>query len=185
MPVEVNSSETWSPFSIAPSSTSGAWNIIVIAGHRSASTGPWSMVTVPAEASTDCTVPVADAVVVVAGSRCMSSMSSAPVAGAAASGVAGFWSFVSDEQPTNRPSATRVVIVYVVRIFMWFSVGGGWNGCERVRGVAAANTLREFPASTRSEEHTSELQSLMRNSYAVFCLKKKKHIFINSSYIKQ
>src|SRR3546814_11330185 len=29
---------------------------------------------------------------------------------------------------------------------------------------------REYP---RSEEHTSELQSLMRNSYAVFCLKKK------------
>src|SRR3546814_4201720 len=27
--------------------------------------------------------------------------------------------------------------------------------------------------ATRSEEHTSELQSLMRNSYAVFCLKKK------------
>src|SRR3546814_7411696 len=34
----------------------------------------------------------------------------------------------------------------------------------------------EHLASTdiRSEEHTSELQSLMRNSYAVFCLKKKK-----------
>src|SRR3546814_3391277 len=30
------------------------------------------------------------------------------------------------------------------------------------------------PEPTRSEEHTSELQSLMRNSYAVFCLKKKK-----------
>src|SRR3546814_5192137 len=29
------------------------------------------------------------------------------------------------------------------------------------------------PAATRSEEHTSELQSLMRISYAVFCLKKK------------
>src|SRR3546814_4918448 len=29
------------------------------------------------------------------------------------------------------------------------------------------------PAGTRSEEHTSELQSLMRTSYAVFCLKKK------------
>src|SRR3546814_5801126 len=29
-------------------------------------------------------------------------------------------------------------------------------------------------AKRRSEEHTSELQSLMRNSYAVFCLKKKK-----------
>src|SRR3546814_10377640 len=32
-------------------------------------------------------------------------------------------------------------------------------------------------APTRSEEHTSELQSLMRISYAVFCLKKKKHTF--------
>src|SRR3546814_1919317 len=34
--------------------------------------------------------------------------------------------------------------------------------------------LRPSPAKQRrSEEHTSELQSLMRNSYAVFCLKKK------------
>src|SRR3546814_9049563 len=32
-----------------------------------------------------------------------------------------------------------------------------------------------FEFKRRSEEHTSELQSLMRNSYAVFCLKKKKH----------
>src|SRR3546814_7175685 len=31
-----------------------------------------------------------------------------------------------------------------------------------------------WDAKDRSEEHTSELQSLMRNSYAVFCLKKKK-----------
>src|SRR3546814_10045626 len=31
----------------------------------------------------------------------------------------------------------------------------------------------------RSEEHTSELQSLMRNSYAVFCLKKKKKLHEN------
>src|SRR3546814_9044325 len=34
----------------------------------------------------------------------------------------------------------------------------------------------------RSEEHTSELQSLMRNSYAVFCLTKKKEITINTYY---
>src|SRR3546814_6012810 len=33
----------------------------------------------------------------------------------------------------------------------------------------------------RSEEHTSELQSLMRISYAVFCLKKKKHTNQNNS----
>src|SRR3546814_4939505 len=32
----------------------------------------------------------------------------------------------------------------------------------------------QFDYGTRSEEHTSELQSLMRISYAVFCLKKKK-----------
>src|SRR3546814_5387309 len=32
---------------------------------------------------------------------------------------------------------------------------------------------RKLRQSTRSEEHTSELQSLMRISYAVFCLKKK------------
>src|SRR3546814_6781208 len=39
-------------------------------------------------------------------------------------------------------------------------------------------------ADRRSEEHTSELQSLMRNSYAVFCLKKKKNktTTINSKY---
>src|SRR3546814_1460823 len=36
----------------------------------------------------------------------------------------------------------------------------------------------------RSEEHTSELQSLMRISYAVFCLKKKKTIIIVTRYIK-
>src|SRR3546814_4614245 len=33
--------------------------------------------------------------------------------------------------------------------------------------------VHALPSSIRSEEHTSELQSLMRISYAVFCLKKK------------
>src|SRR3546814_7838758 len=40
-------------------------------------------------------------------------------------------------------------------------------------GQAMVHELGELLA--RSEEHTSELQSLMRISYAVFCLKKKKH----------
>src|SRR3546814_5021609 len=35
--------------------------------------------------------------------------------------------------------------------------------------------LSPLPPGPRSEEHTSELQSLMRISYAVFCLKKKKN----------
>src|SRR3546814_7153553 len=38
----------------------------------------------------------------------------------------------------------------------------------------AAQRWLDFIRSPRSEEHTSELQSLMRISYAVFCLKKKK-----------
>src|SRR3546814_7352216 len=36
----------------------------------------------------------------------------------------------------------------------------------------------------RSEEHTSELQSLMRNSYAVFCLKTKKTIYSRPPQLK-
>src|SRR3546814_5358050 len=48
-----------------------------------------------------------------------------------------------------------------------------------VQGVGRVGRIRHawdylLPRSDRSEEHTSELQSLMRISYAVFCLKKKK-----------
>src|SRR3546814_8945811 len=46
---------------------------------------------------------------------------------------------------------------------------------EKIAGVQGE--VYNWPTSTyiaRSEEHTSELQSLMRISYAVFCLKKKK-----------
>src|SRR3546814_4340940 len=39
--------------------------------------------------------------------------------------------------------------------------------------LAAPSILSPVRSVTRSEEHTSELQSLMRISYAVFCLKKK------------
>src|SRR3546814_2967790 len=42
-----------------------------------------------------------------------------------------------------------------------------------VRHVAINHRIRELRHGHRSEEHTSELQSLMRISYAVFCLKKK------------
>src|SRR3546814_9946426 len=48
---------------------------------------------------------------------------------------------------------------------------------ERVGRQAESDAEIELgqPVALRSEEHTSELQSLMRISYAVFCLKKKKH----------
>src|SRR3546814_3425725 len=44
----------------------------------------------------------------------------------------------------------------------------------RKRFSATVSARLEANAAVRSEEHTSELQSLMRNPYAVFCLKKKK-----------
>src|SRR3546814_3195767 len=43
-------------------------------------------------------------------------------------------------------------------------------------GVIARYVLQERVGRVRSEEHTSELQSLMRISYAVFCLKKKNNL---------
>src|SRR3546814_18589880 len=48
---------------------------------------------------------------------------------------------------------------------------------NRLLGLWAAEQMKLTPEEAdayRSEEHTSELQSLMRISYAVFCLKKKK-----------
>src|SRR3546814_2292271 len=64
---------------------------------------------------------------------------------------------------------------------------GGGAHAARSRGRARRPTSsdgggkpRRNLASRRSEEHTSELQSLMRISYAVFCLKKKK----NNQYTK-
>src|SRR3546814_6850697 len=57
---------------------------------------------------------------------------------------------------------------------------------RRVNGQGASYVMAPFthcsPDKPRSEEHTSELQSLMRISYAVFCLKKKKNS--NSSSIR-
>src|SRR3546814_8772957 len=45
---------------------------------------------------------------------------------------------------------------------------------RQCRGSKLSHELPPRKRSLRSEEHTSELQSLMRISYAVFCLKKKK-----------
>src|SRR3546814_1790032 len=45
---------------------------------------------------------------------------------------------------------------------------------QGIAGAAHVPDQRKHEEKGRSEEHTSELQSLMRISYAVFCLKKKK-----------
>src|SRR3546814_1545551 len=64
--------------------------------------------------------------------------------------------------------------------FNLYSVGGGvsydldlFGGKKRAVEQAAAKAEAQRRQTERSEEHTSELQSLMRISYAVFCLKKK------------
>src|SRR3546814_9167555 len=72
------------------------------------------------------------------------------------------------------------------RIFYDESVRGFNFHRERVPLAVALKTLLKYQHDDspptiyigRSEEHTSELQSLMRISYAVFCLKKKKHKII-------
>src|SRR3546814_6829712 len=65
----------------------------------------------------------------------------------------------------------------------WCSVGGrvshwltstSWAALRVRRRSAAEVKCSARHSASRSEEHTSELQSLMRISYAVFCLKKKK-----------
>src|SRR3546814_7034821 len=74
----------------------------------------------------------------------------------------------------------------------------GTKSCSAVSGgnpmpLSVTSSVRAFPAREseiqigagsgeyfRSEEHTSELQSLMRISYAVFCLKKKKTHYKNT-----
>src|SRR3546814_7686053 len=58
---------------------------------------------------------------------------------------------------------------------------------DGIKWLDAQIAGREFIAGdTRSEEHTSELQSLMRISYAVFCFKKKRKVdkhYINNKHI--
>src|SRR3546814_2952845 len=65
------------------------------------------------------------------------------------------------------------------------ATGGQASSENETSGPSIARKSDRFSAAcgfltwSRSEEHTSELQSLMRISYAVFCLKKKKLKYIN------
>src|SRR3546814_5737750 len=56
------------------------------------------------------------------------------------------------------------------------------EGHKVVTSSTVMGTLATPLFGYRSEEHTSELQSLMRISYAVFCLKKKKTKYTDISY---
>src|SRR3546814_5523171 len=63
---------------------------------------------------------------------------------------------------------------FVVAIRLGHAHAGGGQSVQRIDfGVLPGDFLFPPAVAARSEEHTSELQSLMRISYAVFCLKKK------------
>src|SRR3546814_4247197 len=66
-------------------------------------------------------------------------------------------------------TAHRIVVKILARITAASTRAAAMNFARTVN-------MRTPSAILRSEEHTSELQSLMRISYAVFCLKKKKII---------
>src|SRR3546814_1541488 len=59
-------------------------------------------------------------------------------------------------------------------------VSRAFTECEARWSTIEQECFAIYYAITRSEEHTSELQSLMRISYAVFCLKKKNKTIRNS-----
>src|SRR3546814_2775392 len=69
----------------------------------------------------------------------------------------------------RRGSRSRRTRAWLAR-FAACTMGSGWPAGAPGQGEQDAQFLR---VRARSEEHTSELQSLMRISYAVFCLKKK------------
>src|SRR3546814_2958126 len=68
-------------------------------------------------------------------------------------------------------------------LFLLVQPSGGklWRFKYRINGREKKFALGVYPdvslSDARSEEHTSELQSLMRISYAVFCLKKKNNYY--------
>src|SRR3546814_12565250 len=71
------------------------------------------------------------------------------------------------------PRSTRTDTLFPYTTLFRSELAGVRATVEAPQGHGEQAQLRERDR-TRSEEHTSELQSLMRISYAVFCLKKKK-----------
>src|SRR3546814_3826686 len=75
------------------------------------------------------------------------------------------------EKPDSKPKPDSILHLVDVRI-EYARAGDKLPDLVQAEWRASENMLAK--GQLRSEEHTSELQSLMRISYAVFCLKKKK-----------
>src|SRR3546814_6651721 len=80
----------------------------------------------------------------------------------------------STRTDTLFPYTTLFLSLGVARTFQNIMVFPDLSLVENVMVGRQSRTKSGALSSIRSEEHTSELQSLMRISYAVFCLKKKK-----------
>src|SRR3546814_12700897 len=77
-----------------------------------------------------------------------------------------FFFFLMIRRP---PRSTRTDTLFPYTTLFRSALFGAWRALSHCHGRRV-----EAEGNQRSEEHTSELQSLMRISYAVFCLKKKK-----------
>src|SRR3546814_8103189 len=105
-------------------------------------------------------------------------------------GVFGYLNSKKDAQNAPTPRKPAEIIKFDEPDETWVKTGGLWTKCVFVGpencpdspvGIAikADGGVADYVAGKRSfgrsEEHTSELQSLMRITYAVFCLNKKKN----------
>src|SRR3546814_4667250 len=93
-----------------------------------------------------------------------------------------------------RSTRTDTLFPYTTLFRSLLSLPAGCVNSASVFGLEEEKKMSAHPpeypekisdALPRSEEHTSELQSLMRISYAVFCLKKKKTTRTHTSIIQQ
>src|SRR3546814_6009205 len=80
------------------------------------------------------------------------------------------------------PRSTRTDTLFPYTTLFRSMVGtrNAGGGVRAIYSFAGARQRISPKAPRRSEEHTSELQSLMRISYAVFCLQKKQHKDVTS-----
>src|SRR3546814_2550447 len=81
------------------------------------------------------------------------------------------------------PRSTRTDTLFPYTTLFRSSPGGTPSGSSRPTSASCCPGPTAPPTTWRSEEHTSELQSLMRISYAVFCLKKKNNKYIQTKII--
>src|SRR3546814_10379566 len=93
--------------------------------------------------------------------------------------TAGTASLLFEEAQPGEPSAFRFTAVPIEDVVLEEGPSGALDRTFRRAQLTAAQMRARFPAAAlpevdRSEEHTSELPSLMRISYAVFCFTKTK-----------